>query len=401
MDVSKYRKDFPILNSDDSPVYLDSACMTLRPQAVIDAITDYYTNYPACGGRSVHKLSWQVTENFEMARDSLRRFMGAENSTEIVFTKNATESMNIVANGLNLKQGDRVLTSDKEHNANVVPWHHLAKYKGIKYDVLPAKDNYYFDIEALKESLDSKTKLFSFVHTSNLDGHTNPAKEIVEICHDKGIRVMIDTAQSAPHKEVNVVDLDVDFAAVSAHKFCGPSGMGALYGKYDELKELIPTYVGGSTVVNSTYKDYELLPPPSCFEPGLQNYAGAIGSGAAAEYIMDIGRDNIQEHENKLNKLMTKELRDVESLDLVGPSDVNQRGGIFSFNLDGWDPTEIAMHLDEEYNVAIRSGMHCVHSWFNSRGIKGTARASVYLYNNENDVLSFTNAIKESVENRK
>ena len=401
MDISKYRKDFPILNSEASPVYLDSACMTLRPQAVIDAITDYYTNYPACGGRSVHKLSWQVTENFEMARDSLRRFMGAETSSEIVFTKNATESMNIVANGLNLKQGDRVLTSDKEHNANVVPWHHLAKYKGIKYEVLPAKDNYYFDIEALKESLNSKTKLFSFVHTSNLDGHTNPAKEIIEICHDKGVRVMIDTAQSAPHKEINVVDLDVDFAAVSAHKFCGPSGMGALYGKYDELKELIPTYVGGSTVVNSTYKDYELLPPPSCFEPGLQNYAGAIGSGAAAEYIMNIGRDNIQEHENKLNKLMTKELKDVESLDLVGPSDVNQRGGIFSFNLDGWDPTEIAMHLDEEYNIAIRSGMHCVHSWFNSRGIKGTARASVYLYNNENDILSFTNAIKESIESRK
>ncbi|MAW93524.1 MAG: selenocysteine lyase [Euryarchaeota archaeon] len=401
MDVSKYRKDFPILNSDDSPVYLDSACMTLRPKAVIDAITDYYTNYPACGGRSVHKLSWQVTENFEMARDSLRRFMGAESSSEIVFTKNATESMNIVANGLSLNKGDEVLTSDKEHNANVVPWHHLAKYKGIKYNVLPAKDNYFFDVEALKESLSSKTKLFSFVHTSNLDGHSNPAKEIVEICHDKGVKVMMDTAQSAPHQEVNVVDLDVDFAAVSAHKFCGPSGMGALYGKFDELKDLIPTYVGGSTVVNSTYKDYKLLPPPSCFEAGLQNYAGAIGSGAAAEYIMNIGRENIHKHENKLNKLMTKELSDVESLNLVGPSDVNQRGGIFSFNLDGWDPTEVAMHLDEEYNIAIRSGMHCVHSWFNSRGIEGTARASVYLYNNEEDVLSFTNAIKESIDNRK
>jgi len=401
MDISKYRKDFPILNSEDPPVYLDSACMTLRPQAVIDAITNYYTNYPACGGRSIHKLSWQVTENFEMARDSLRRFMGADNPSEIVFTKNATESMNIVANGLNLKQGDEVLTSDKEHNANVVPWHHLAKYKGIKYDVLPAKDNYYFDTEALKESLNSKIKLFSFVHTSNLDGHTNPAKEIVEICHDKGVKVMMDTAQSAPHKEINVVDLDVDFAAVSAHKFCGPSGMGALYGKLDELEKLIPTYVGGSTVVNSTYKDYKLLPPPSCFEAGLQNYAGAIGSGAAAEYIMNIGRDNIQEHENKLNKLMTNELKDVDSLNLVGPSDVNQRGGIFSFNLDGWDSTEVAMHLDEEYNIAIRSGMHCVHSWFNSRGIEGTARASVYLYNNEEDVLSFTNAIKESIEIRK
>ena len=401
MDVSKYRKDFPILNSDDSPIYLDSACMTLRPQAVIEAITDYYTNYPACGGRSVHKLSWQVTENFEMARDSLRRFMGAESSSEIVFTKNATESMNIVANGLNLTKGDEVLTSDKEHNANVVPWHHLAKHKGIQYDVLPAKDNYFFDTEALKERLNSKTKLFSFVHTSNLDGHTNPAKEIIEICHDKGVKVMMDTAQSAPHQDVNVVDLDVDFAGISAHKFCGPSGMGALYGKFDELKNLIPTYVGGSTVVNSTYKEYKLLPPPSCFEAGLQNYAGAIGSGAAAEYVMNIGRDNIHEHENKLNKLMTKELSDVESLNLVGPSDVNQRGGIFSFNLDGWDPTEVAMHLDEEYNIAIRSGMHCVHSWFNSRGIEGTARASVYLYNNEEDVLSFTNAIKESIDNRK
>ena len=401
MDISKYRKDFPILNSEKPPVYLDSACMTLRPKAVIDAVTDYYTNYPACGGRSVHKLSWQVTENFEMARDSIRRFMGAENQSEIIFTKNATESMNIVANGLNLSKGDQVLTSDKEHNANVVPWHHLAKYKGIKYDVLPAKNNYFFDIEALKESLSSKTKLFSFVHTSNLDGHSNPAKEIIEICHDSGVKVMMDTAQSAPHKEIDVVDLDVDFAAVSAHKFCGPSGMGALYGKLDELENLIPTYVGGSTVVNSTYKDYKLLPPPSCFEAGLQNYAGAIGSGAAAEYIMNIGRDKIQAHENKLNILMTKELENVESLNIVGPSDVNQRGGIFSFNLDGWDPTEVAMHLDEEYNIAIRSGMHCVHSWFNSRGIEGTARASVYLYNNEEDVLSFTNAIKESIKNQK
>ncbi len=397
MDISKYRKDFPLLNSDDNPTYLDSACMTLRPQAVIDALTDYYTNYPACGGRSVHKLSWQVTENFEIARDQIRRFMGAEKPTEIVFTKNATEGMNIVANGLNLQKGDKVITSDKEHNANVVPWHHLAKYKGIKYEVLPAKDNYYFDLEALKERLTSDTKLMSFVHTSNLDGHSNPAEDIIEICHDKGVKVMMDAAQSAPHKEVNVVDLDVDFAAVSAHKFCGPSGMGALYGKYEELEKLIPTYVGGSTVVNSSYEDYELLPPPSCFEAGLQDYAGAIGSGVAADYVMGVGRDNISEHENKLNTIMTNKLKDLDGISVVGPEDVSQRGGIFSFNIEGWDPTEVAMHLDEKYNIAIRSGMHCVHSWFNSRGIEGTARASAYLYNNESDIIKFTDAIEDTL----
>ena len=400
MDISKYRKDFPLLNKENSTIYLDSACMTLRPQEVIDSINEYYTEYPACGGRSVHKLSWQVTEKFEIARDSLRKFVGAEQSSEIVFTKNATEGMNIVANGLKLKEGDQVLTTDKEHNANVVPWHHLSKYNGIKYDVLPSKDNYYFDIEALKESLNSKTKLFSFVHTSNLDGCTNPGKEIVEICHDKGVRVMMDIAQSAPHKEVDVIDLDVDFAAASAHKFCGPSGMGILYGKYDELESLVPTYVGGSTVTNTTYKDYKLLPPPSCFEAGLQDYAGAIGSGVAAEYIMKVGRDNIQEHENKLNRIMTDKLKDLDAIDVVGPSDVGHRGVILSFNISGWDPTEVAMHLDEENNIAIRSGMHCVHSWFNSRGINGTARASAYLYNNEEDVLSFASAIEESIKNK-
>ena len=397
MDVSKIRRDFPILNSENSPAYLDSACMTLRPRQVIDAVTEYYTDYPACGGRSVHKLSWQVTENFETARDSLRRFLGAEKPSEIVFTKNATEGMNIVASGLNLGKGDKVLTSDKEHNANVVPWHHLAKYKGIEYDVLPAKDNYYFDIELLKEKLTSDIKLFSFIHTSNLDGYTNPAKEIVEICHDKNVKVMIDAAQSVPHQDVNVVDLDVDFAAISAHKFCGPSGMGALYGKYDELSSLIPPFVGGSTVVNSTYNDYKLLPPPSCFEPGLQDYAGAIGSGVAADYITKIGRKNIYEHEIKLNTLMTERLKNVNGIEIVGPPNPKERGGIMSFNLKGWDPTEIAMHLDEEYNIAIRSGMHCVHSWFNSRGIDGTARSSVYFYNTEDEVKVFTDAICDMV----
>jgi len=395
MDISKYRDDFPVLNTEDAPTYLDSACMTLRPQQVIDSIMEYYTKYPACGGRSVHRMSWQVTEGFEMARDSLRRLLGAEKTSEVVFTRNTTEGMNLVANGLGLKKGDKVLTSDKEHNSNVVPWHHMAKYKGIDYQVVPAKDNYYFDLEALKESIDSKTKLMSIIHTSNLDGHTNPVKDIIEICHDKGIKVLMDAAQAAPHKELDVVDLDVDFASVSVHKFCGPSGMGALYGKYDELKNLVPSYVGGSTVVNATYEGYELLPPPACFEAGLQDYAGAIGAGTAAEYIMDVGRDNIQKHETKLNTILSNKMENLDGVSIVGPEDVSMRGGITSFTLDGWDTTEIAMHLDENYNIAVRSGMHCVHSWFNSRGIDGTARASIYFYNNESDVRKFTDAVED------
>ena len=395
MDISKYRGDFPVLNTKDAPTYLDSACMTLRPQQVIDSIMEYYTKYPACGGRSVHRMSWQVTEGFEMARDSLRRLLGAEKTSEIVFTRNTTEGMNLVANGLGLKKGDKVLTSDKEHNSNVVPWHHMAKYKGIDYQVVPAKDNYYFDLEALKESIDSKTKLMSIIHTSNLDGHTNPVKDIIEICHDKDIKVLMDAAQAAPHKELDVVDLDVDFASVSAHKFCGPSGMGALYGKYDELKSLGPSYVGGATVVNATYDGYELLPPPACFEAGLQDYAGAIGAGTAAEYIMEVGRDNIQKHETKLNTILSSKMENLEGVSIIGPEDVSKRGGITSFTLDGWDTTEIAMHLDENYNIAVRSGMHCVHSWFNSRGIDGTARASIYFYNNETDVRKFTDAVED------
>ena len=395
MDISKYRGDFPVLNTKDAPTYLDSACMTLRPQQVIDSIMEYYTKYPACGGRSVHRMSWQVTEGFEMARDSLRRLLGAEKTSEVVFTRNTTEGMNLVANGLGLKKGDKVLTSDKEHNSNVVPWHHMAKYKGIDYQVVPAKDNYYFDLEALKESIDSKTKLMSIIHTSNLDGHTNPVKDIIEICHDKGIKVLMDAAQAAPHKELDVVDLDVDFASVSAHKFCGPSGMGALYGKYNELKNLVPSYVGGSTVVNATYEEYELLPPPACFEAGLQDYAGAIGAGTAAEYIMGVGRVNIQEHETKLNTILSGRMENLEGVSIIGPEDVSKRGGITSFTLDGWDTTEIAMHLDENYNIAVRSGMHCVHSWFNSRGIDGTARASIYFYNYEDDVRMFTDAVED------
>ena len=396
MDPLKLRQDFPVLAGDDPPVYLDNACMPMKPEPVLQAMDDYYRNFPTCGGRSLHRLAFDVTERYETARGQLQRFIGAADASEIVFTRNTTEAINIVAWGLDLQPGDTVLTSDREHNSNVVPWHALSQRTGVLYSVIPSRDDFYFDLEALKEALTPNTKLVSVVHTSNLDGYTLPARDITEICHDAGVLVMLDAAQSAAHTELDAQALDVDFLAASAHKFCGPSGTGLLYGKAEALAQLKPTFVGGSTVRNSTYNDCQFLPPPSCFEAGLQNYAGMIGACAAADYVAGVGRDKIHAHEVALNARLTQRLESIDGLSLLGPPESVDRGGIFSFNLAGLDSHEIAMNLDETANIAIRSGMHCVHSWFNSRGINGSARASFYMYNTPAEADCFADALEET-----
>jgi cysteine desulfurase/selenocysteine lyase len=393
LNVNKIREDFPILQKKLAGrpiIYLDNACQSLRPNPVINKIMEYYTEFPACGERSMHKLGKKVDEGVASARRSLQGLFNAKKSEDIIFTKNATESLNIVANALDLKKGDVVITTDKEHNSNLIPWQMLAK-KGIKHEVVE-----FNNLDALNDKLTKNVKLVSMVHTSNLDGTSIDAKEIIKSAHDNGSLFMLDACQSAPHKVVDVKKLDVDFMACSGHKMLGPSGIGLLYGKQDALAKLKPFIVGGSTVSESTYTSCEFEKPPHLFEPGLQNYAGIMGFGAAADYLKKVGLDNISVHELKLNKKITDTLAD--SVELLGPLDPKDRGCIFSFNIPGIEMHNVAIMLDEAANIMLRSGAHCCHSWFNAHKMLGSIRASLYLYNTEEECDVFIQELQKLIK---
>lgn len=398
IDPGKVREDFTVLSREIEgriPIYFDNACMTLKPKSVVDAITEYYNAFPGCGGRSAHSFALQVTMRYDETREKLMQFMNASRTEEMIFTRNATEAINLVANSIPwIGKDDLVLTTDKEHNSNLVPWHLSRKRRGTGHEVVPSNEDNTFNIETFKERMSRKVKLVSMVHTSNLDGVTNPARDIVEIAHDHGALVMFDGAQSAPHQNVDVQAMDVDFYALSIHKMMGPSGMGALYGKYELLEKMDPFLGGGDTVQQTSYTESNFLPPPERYEAGLQNYAGVIGTGAAVDYLLEIGMENIHAHEQKLNEYVSKGLLDLGAT-IIGPDDPSQRSGIVSFNLPGLDPHDISMFVDDAVSVMIRSGMHCVHSWFTARNLKGSARASFYLYNTIEEAKVFLEAVEQ------
>ena len=384
MNMKDVRNDFPALKGD--LIYFDNACMPLRPKQVIDKLNEYYTDYPACAGRSMHHMSKKVTDEVEEARKILKKFIGCGRDGELVFTKNATEAINLVAYALSPK---KVMTTDKEHNSNLLPWQKFA------HVTLKSKEDNTFDLEEFEKDLKKeKPELVAMVHMSNLDGYTIPAKEIIKIAHKNGALVLLDGAQSVPHKEIDVGKLDVDFLAFSGHKMLGPSGIGCLYAKKKLLENMKPFMLGGETVIDSTYDSYtkeEIL--HRRFEAGLQHYAGIIGLGEAAKYLMKVGRKNIEKHEVMLNKQLTEGLKDF--VKIIGPQDPELRGGIFSFIIPGLDHHEAAKMLDQTHNIAVRSGAHCVHSWFNAHKMNGCIRASLYLYNTEEEVDKFIEAIKE------
>lgn len=394
MDVSRIRKDFPIYGNAKPPIYLDSACQSLRPRQVIEAMNEYYYDFPACGGRSVHRLATEVSVRLDKAREDIASFAGVKDAECVIFTKSATESLNTVAKGLGLKKGDRVVTTDMEHNSNHVPWVILAKEKGIRRGYVPFSELEHSNLETLKLELEKGVRLLSVVHTNNVDGSTSPLKEMVELAHDHGALVMADGCQFAPHNPLDLKDIDVDLYAWSMHKMLGPSGTGILYGKRELLEKIEPLVTGGGGVAITSYDSAEILPIPERFEAGLQNYAGIIGSGAAVRYLQDIGMEDISEHEHRLNSMVTDGLKDVRNLSMLGPADPHRKGGIFSFNLKGMLPHDVAMILDEIASVLIRSGMHCVHPYFSSRGLDGCARASFYLYNTEDEMRRFIDAVK-------
>ncbi len=398
MNLERIRKDFPLLQeqSHRKPiVYFDNACQTLRPTSVIQAIDEYYLKYSACGGRSMHHLGEEVTNRCDNSRAAVAKFLNASRKEEIIFTRNTTEGINLVSNSLDFQNGDVVLLSDKEHNSNFIPWQRLSKKQNIKICRVEYLSDGMFDLNGFKTALNERVKLVSLGFTSNLDGVKIPAEEIIKLAHRNGALVLLDAAQTAPRQKIDVHNLDVDFLAFSGHKILGPSGTGVLYGKYALLEKLEPFMVGGDTVAFSTYDSCQFLPPPAKFEAGLQDYAGIFGLAEAVNYLMRIGFDDIQKQETNLNEFITNGINDIPHLKIIGPADPKLRGGIVTFYLDGVDSHQVALMLDQMANIQIRSGQHCVHSWFNAHQIAGSARASLYFYNTIEEAEFFTQNLKK------
>jgi len=394
-DVEKIRKDFPILAGDKPLVYFDNACVTLKPEPVILAVEDYYRKYPACAGRSNHRLGETVNLKVAEARKIIADFINTRSADEIIFTRNTTESINMVACGLEFQKGDAVLISDKEHNSNLIPWQVLKEEKGIELKIVPSKEDNTFDLEAFKKIIGPEVKLVSVVFTSNLDGVSNPVKEIIKISRQNGSLVLIDGAQTAGHQKTDVRDLDCDFFAFSGHKMLGPSGTGCLYMKKKIAENLRPFIFGGGIVEDSTYEHHKFLETPSKFEAGLLDYAGIIGFGEAVKYLKNIGFDNIRSQEEKLNRIISEGLKNLPQMKIIGPENYSERSGIVDFYHQKMASHEINLLLDRTYNIMTRSGRHCVNSWYNSRNIKDSVRASVYFYNTEAEAEYFVESINK------
>jgi cysteine desulfurase / selenocysteine lyase len=395
------RADFPALRDSPgrpAPVYLDSACMSLVPLPVLSAMEEYYRDFPGCAGRSLHRFSEEVGRRYESARASFARFLGRRDARGVVFVRNATEALNLVAQGTAFRPGDRVLVTDREHNSNLVVWQRLAAERGIHLDTLALGDDGGFDAEALERALARGVRLVSFFHTSNLDGRTLPIREVTERAHDRGAQVMFDGCQAAPRGGVDLDALGVDFYAVSAHKMLGPTGTGVLAAAPTALAELRPLLIGGETVEWTTLTGHALRPPPYRFEAGLQNYAGVLGAAAAIDYLERVGPAEIARRETELNRRVTRGLAGEARVHVLGPPEPEDRPSIFAFTLDGVDPHDAAVFLDEGHRVMVRSGQHCVHSWYERRGIPGNVRASFYLYNDRADADALVRGIRELLE---
>ncbi len=397
MDVDSIRNDFPTVRKNLG-IYLDSACQSLRPDSVIRAMDDYYENYPACGGRSVHSMATKVSIAMDETREAMASFFGTDDPECYIFTKNCTEGLNTAAFGLGLKKGDVVVTTDAEHNSNHVPWLYLQENMGVGRRMSRSNADGEFDLESFYKCMDHDVKVVSVQHCNNVTGCTVPIRAVAEIAHDFGATVIVDGAQAAPHMPVDLKKTDVDIYCASIHKMLGPSGMGMMYGKREVLESMTPLMVGGGTVGLATYESVNLAPVPDRFEAGLHNYAGIIGTKTALDYLGKVGMEEIERWDTALMTRLMSGLEDVKNLHPVGPTDPSKRGSVFSFNIDGLGAHDIAMMMDSMAGVMIRSGMHCAHPYYVSHGIDGSARASVYLYNSMEEIDIFTNTVRNIAE---
>lgn len=403
LNVEKIRADFPILNrkvSGGKPlVYLDNAATTQKPLAVIDAIRDYYMNYNSNIHRAVHQLAEEATIAFESTREKIAKFINAKSTEEIIFTRNATEALNLVAYSwgrANVKKDDKILITEIEHHSNIVPWQILTTEKGATLEYIGVDDNGYLKMHEYKSHLDTnKVKLVSVTHMSNVLGTIVPVSDIIKMSHEKGIPVLIDGAQSVPHMAVDVQKMGCDFMAFSAHKMLGPTGVGILYVKRDILEKM-PPFIGGGDMIKEVHKHetrYNDL--PYRFEGGTSNIADVIGFGAAIDYLNNLGMDRVRDHEIELTKYAIDRVSGVKGVTLYGPTNTRDRGGVVSFNIGDIHPHDLATIMND-HGVAIRSGHHCAQVLMERLDVAATSRASFYIYNTKEEIDIFIGALEEA-----
>lgn len=399
--MNAYRKDFPILNQQvngHSLVYLDSAATSQKPLAVIEALETYYKEYNSNVHRGVHTLGTKATDAYEGAREKVRRFIGARSTEEIIFTRGTTTSLNLVARSYaltRLGQGDEIILTPAEHHSNLIPWQQVAKATGAVLKYFPLEEDGTLDLEKVKETITPKTKLVAIQHVSNVLGTIHPIKQIAEWVHAVGGVIVVDGAQGVPHFKVDVRELDVDFLAFSGHKMCGPTGIGVLYGKKKWLEQMEPIEFGGEMIdhvdlYESTWKEL-----PWKFEGGTPIIAGAIGLGAAIDYLESVGMDLIEEHDRKLTKYAYERLSELDGITIYGPKE--NRVGAITFNMQDIHPHDVATVLDT-LGIAVRAGHHCCQPLMRWLNVPATARASFYLYNDEEDIDRLVAGLQKTKE---
>ncbi|AWM22218.1 cysteine desulfurase SufS [Bacillus subtilis] len=400
MNITDIREQFPILHQQVNGhdlVYLDSAATSQKPRAVIETLDKYYNQYNSNVHRGVHTLGTRATDGYEGAREKVRKFINAKSMAEIIFTKGTTTSLNIVALSYaraNLKPGDEVVITYMEHHANIIPWQQAVKATGATLKYIPLQEDGTISLEDVRETVTSNTKIVAVSHVSNVLGTVNPIKEMAKIAHDNGAVIVVDGAQSTPHMKIDVQDLDCDFFALSSHKMCGPTGVGVLYGKKALLENMEPAEFGGEMIdfvglYESTWKEL-----PWKFEAGTPIIAGAIGLGAAIDFLEEIGLDEISRHEHKLAAYALERFRQLDGVTVYGPE---ERAGLVTFNLDDVHPHDVATVLDAE-GIAVRAGHHCAQPLMKWLDVTATARASFYLYNTEEEIDKLVEALQKTKE---
>ena len=407
LDIAAIKADFPILKrkirGNNRLVYLDSGATSQKPNSVLDAERDFYLNHNAAVHRGAHQLAEEATELYEGAREKVANFIGAD-SNEVIFTKSATESINAIAYSLgnstvgsrfHLKAGDRIVLSEMEHHANLIPWQELARRTGAELVWFNVTDEGRLDLSNMDDLINPKTKVVALTHQSNVLGTINPLEKVTKRAHEVGALFVLDACQSVPHYKVDVKSLNVDFVTFSGHKMLGPTGVGILWGKKDLLDEMPPFLTGGSMIESVTMESATYLDAPKRFEAGVPNMAQAVGLGAAVDYLSKIGLDRIHAHEVELTRKALEGLQTINGLSIIGPKDLEMRGGVVSFAVDGIHPHDLGQALDQ-FGIAVRTGHHCAWPLMKRFKTVATTRASFYLYNDFDDISALVEGVERA-----